>query len=106
MKIPYNKKHEIKSRRDFEHNTYGKYPSNPQTLYEEKAPVGYINEINHQIDIELALKRLSHRQKVIAEAVLSGYKQQEIATQLKVNQATISREMHKIRQKLGDLFDL
>jgi len=105
VKIPYDKQHEQKARRDFENNTYGKYPSNPQPIYEEKASASCLDDINHQIDTELVLKRLSQRQRAILKAVLAGFNQQEIAIQLKVNQATISREMHKIRKTSEQVFD-
>jgi len=58
-----------------------------------------VRQIESEIDLEYALKRLTKRQRQIVELKMEGYNYIEIADRLKISISTIKREMNLLRLK-------
>jgi len=58
-----------------------------------------VRQIESEIDLEYALKRLTKRQRRIIELKMEGYNYIEIADRLKISISTIKREMNLLRLK-------
>ena len=62
----------------------------------------FSRKLNNEIDIHYALKRLSPRQKQVAELILEGYKEVEIAKKLGINQSSVSKLLKRVGHILGN----
>jgi len=58
----------------------------------------FANSLEEKADVSLVLEKLPQGLKIVAELILKGATQQEIADKTGLNQATISRRVKRIKQ--------
>ena len=108
IKLEYDKKHEEKSRKSFEKsNTYGKYPSNPEHLWDEDKDEGDNSEwakgLIGKVGADLLLAKLSPRQREAFELKMAGYNQEGIAQEMGIKKSAVSQLLCRGRKLLKRL---
>ena len=102
MKIPYDKRHEQKARKQFNKNTYGKFPSNPKYLYEEETGdnSGWAKELMGKIGTDIMLTKLPKRQREAFELKMAGLNTLGIANEMGIKESAVSQLLCRGRKVL------
>jgi len=112
IKIPYDKKHEEKAKKEYWRSTHrAQYPKGSpislEKLQEEGFEVGdngqCVRETNNKMNVELILDRLSSRQRQVVELRMDDYSFREIAEKLGIKEQSarwLKRQAKKIIGKI------
>jgi RNA polymerase sigma factor (sigma-70 family) len=73
-------------------------------LEEDENEIGdngdFVNNLEAQIYLSLELERMTPRQKEVAEMILDGYKEREVAEHLNISASAVSHIVKRIKNKL------